>query len=194
MSGIIIKNQEQIDGIRKSSKLAAETLDHAGKFVKEGISTKEIDDKIDEIQRDMDLNIKNISTIEEEIKTQDLWMIAENHPVLEVINNEMGLTTVAERMENGKPANSENTENLQAVESEASLKTEHTVFKQVYNEILSALKIEEDELLSLADERAFSVKQYLVDDLKLSHERISVIKSRSSDLSGRIIELGLDVM
>ncbi len=48
MSGIIIKNQEQISGIRKSSRLAAATLDYAGEFVKEGISTKEIDDKIEE--------------------------------------------------------------------------------------------------------------------------------------------------
>jgi methionyl aminopeptidase len=48
MSGIIIKTPEQIDGIRKSSVLAAETLDYAGQFVKEGISTEEIDNKIEE--------------------------------------------------------------------------------------------------------------------------------------------------
>ncbi len=48
MGGIIIKTQEQIDGIRKSSILAAQTLDYAGQFVKEGISTEEIDNKIDE--------------------------------------------------------------------------------------------------------------------------------------------------
>lgn len=48
MSGIIIKTREQIDGIRKSSVLAAKTLDYAGQFVKEGISTEEIDNKIEE--------------------------------------------------------------------------------------------------------------------------------------------------
>lgn len=48
MSGIIIKNKEQIDGIRKSSRLAAQTLDFAGQFVKAGVSTEMIDEKIEE--------------------------------------------------------------------------------------------------------------------------------------------------
>ncbi|MBN1985310.1 MAG: type I methionyl aminopeptidase [Prolixibacteraceae bacterium] len=48
MSGIIIKNPEQIEGIRKSCVLAAETLDYAEQFVKEGVSTEEIDSKIEE--------------------------------------------------------------------------------------------------------------------------------------------------
>jgi methionyl aminopeptidase len=37
---IIIKNQTQIEGIRKSSKLAAVTLDYLSKFVKPGVSTE----------------------------------------------------------------------------------------------------------------------------------------------------------
>jgi len=48
MGDIIIKTQEQIDGIRKSSKLAAQALDFAGQFVKAGVSTGFIDDKIEE--------------------------------------------------------------------------------------------------------------------------------------------------
>lgn len=48
MSDIIIKTREQIDGIRKSSKLAAQALDFAGQFVKTGVSTGFIDDKIEE--------------------------------------------------------------------------------------------------------------------------------------------------
>lgn len=39
---IIIKTPEQIEGIRKSSKLAAETLIHTAKYIKEGISTEEL--------------------------------------------------------------------------------------------------------------------------------------------------------
>ncbi|MBP9817152.1 type I methionyl aminopeptidase [Candidatus Shapirobacteria bacterium] len=39
---IIIKTPEQIEGIRKSSKLAAETLIFASKFVREGTSTEEL--------------------------------------------------------------------------------------------------------------------------------------------------------
>ena len=48
MGDIIIKNQEQIDGIRKSSHLAAQALDFAAQFVKAGVSTGLIDSKIEE--------------------------------------------------------------------------------------------------------------------------------------------------
>jgi len=48
MGGIIIKTQEQIEGIRKSSKLAAQALDFAEQFVEAGVSTEFIDNKIEE--------------------------------------------------------------------------------------------------------------------------------------------------
>jgi methionyl aminopeptidase len=48
MSNIIIKTPEQIEGIRESSRLAAQTLDYAGQFVKEGVTTEFIDQKIEE--------------------------------------------------------------------------------------------------------------------------------------------------
>lgn len=41
---IIIKNQVQIEGIKKSSKLAAATLDYLSKFVKPGVSTESLND------------------------------------------------------------------------------------------------------------------------------------------------------
>ena len=43
---IIIKNEEQIDGIRKSSKLAGEVLNYISEFVKEGVSTGYLDQLI----------------------------------------------------------------------------------------------------------------------------------------------------
>lgn len=45
---IIIKDEEQIEGIRKSSRLAAETLKHLEQFVKPGITTLELDSIADE--------------------------------------------------------------------------------------------------------------------------------------------------
>ena len=48
MGGIIIKSREQTEGIRKSCRLAAQTLDYAGQFVKAGINTNIIDQKIEE--------------------------------------------------------------------------------------------------------------------------------------------------
>ncbi|TKG90482.1 type I methionyl aminopeptidase [Puteibacter caeruleilacunae] len=44
--GIIIKSKEQIDGIRKSSKLAAQALIYIEEFVKEGVSTEFLNQKI----------------------------------------------------------------------------------------------------------------------------------------------------
>lgn len=43
MAKIYIKNAEQIEGIRKASKLAAEVLDYVAPFVKPGVSTGELD-------------------------------------------------------------------------------------------------------------------------------------------------------
>jgi len=45
---IIIKNLEQIDGIRKSSKLAGEALQFIGSYVKEGVNTEYLDNLIHE--------------------------------------------------------------------------------------------------------------------------------------------------
>ncbi len=41
---VIIKNASQIDGIRKSSRLAAQTLDYLSTFVKPGINTEELNE------------------------------------------------------------------------------------------------------------------------------------------------------
>lgn len=48
MGEIIIKTAEQIEGIRKSSRLAAETLDFAEQFIYPGVSTGFIDEKIEQ--------------------------------------------------------------------------------------------------------------------------------------------------
>lgn len=47
MKKIIIKTPEQIEGIRKSSKLAGQTLKYISEFVKEGVSTEYLDQKIE---------------------------------------------------------------------------------------------------------------------------------------------------
>ncbi len=43
-SGVIIKTEEQIAGIRKASKLTRDVLDETAKFVKEGITTSELNE------------------------------------------------------------------------------------------------------------------------------------------------------
>ncbi|MEI8114283.1 MAG: type I methionyl aminopeptidase [Bacteroidia bacterium] len=52
MEKIIIKTPEQIEGIRKSSKLAGQTLEYITEFVKEGVSTGFLDQKIEAYMRE----------------------------------------------------------------------------------------------------------------------------------------------
>src|SRR5574344_477198 len=50
--GIIIKTPEQIEGIRKSSKVAAEALQIIKPYIKEGVSTEYLDNILDQFMRD----------------------------------------------------------------------------------------------------------------------------------------------
>ncbi|WP_372754429.1 type I methionyl aminopeptidase [Labilibaculum sp.] len=52
MSQIIIKTPEQIEGIRKSSQLAGNTLKYISDFVKEGVSTLYLDKLVEKYIRD----------------------------------------------------------------------------------------------------------------------------------------------
>ncbi|MDE5422604.1 type I methionyl aminopeptidase [Ancylomarina sp. DW003] len=52
MSEIIIKTAEQIEGIRKSSQLAGNTLKFISDYVKEGVNTLYLDNLIEEYMRD----------------------------------------------------------------------------------------------------------------------------------------------
>jgi len=50
--GIIIKTPEQIEGIRKSSKVAAEALQIIKPYIKEGVSTEYLDNILNQFMRD----------------------------------------------------------------------------------------------------------------------------------------------
>ena len=52
MDKIIIKTPEQVEGIRKSSKLAGQTLEYIAEFVKEGVSTEFLNQKIEAFIRE----------------------------------------------------------------------------------------------------------------------------------------------
>ncbi len=52
MSDIIIKTKEQIEGVRKSSQLAGNTLKFISDYVKEGVNTLYLDNLIEQYMRD----------------------------------------------------------------------------------------------------------------------------------------------
>ncbi len=41
---MVIRNDEELEGVRRSGKLAAQTLQYVGSFVKEGVTTQELND------------------------------------------------------------------------------------------------------------------------------------------------------
>lgn len=134
-----------------------------------------------------------LSVIEEELKAKELWVITENHTALEAIINEMGLPGITERLEKSTLVAAPEKVQEPAKDSDVLVK-DNTVYKEVYDDIIKALTISDDKLISLAEERALTIKQYLVDEIKISHERVSVIKTSSNDLTGTIISMGIDAM
>ena len=116
----------------------------------------------------------------------------ENRLVLEAINSEMGLTPVKEIVDKLRSAAAG--EDQQKMTAQDELEIEQRAYRQVYDDILAALKIKNDELISLADERALSIKRYLVETLKLDDKRVSIINTTEGDLSGRVIRLDLDAI
>lgn len=124
-----------------------------------------------------------LSQLEKELANQDLWMNQKNRNAIQKINDDMGLSRVSERLEKIKSDKPKfQIEELKDI-----------VFKQLFDDILEAQVVSEAVLMFLADQRASSIKQYLVDELKLNHERIYVIKTHSRDLTGRIIKLDVDL-
>lgn len=50
--GVILKNREQVEGIRRSCQLTREILDRVSDFIKEGVSTEEIDHLVHRLTMD----------------------------------------------------------------------------------------------------------------------------------------------
>jgi len=129
---------------------------------------------------------RGISTAELQTQGGDTgwWQAPENREVLASLNDTLNLPPVSERALQLQPQKPQ-------LQGEA-LTTE--VFKQVYADLVDAQKIDAARLLSLADARALSIKQQLVDVLGFDHQRVSVTKARETDLTGRTLTLGIDAM
>ncbi len=120
----------------------------------------------------------------EELEGQKIWMIEENRNALEKMNDDNGLLSLNERIE----------ELRLGIPETPDLELQTTAFEKIFEDLLQTQEITEDELLSLAEQRALSIKQHLIDELKLGHERVSVIKAHSIDLTGSVIRLDIDAM
>ncbi|MEE2730061.1 MAG: DUF748 domain-containing protein [Pseudomonadota bacterium] len=124
----------------------------------------------------------SLEELREEAGDQDWWTVRANRRAIENINDELKLADESAR-EDG----------LQAAQPDLKGDAlEAAVYQGMYEDVAAQQNITNTDLLALADRRALAIKQHLVDVLQLDHARVTVSKSRSGDLQGRIVNLGLD--
>jgi hypothetical protein len=105
-----------------------------------------------------------------------------NRSELKKINKALGLKSESDRedeLEKGDP-------NL---EDEA---LEKKVFEQMFSDVSEKQEIPEEELIALADQRAMSIKQYLVEKSQMDSARISLKKVEPGAFTGLAIKLELE--
>ena len=124
----------------------------------------------------------SLAELQEEAGEKDWWTVTGNRTVLRKLNNELKLPTESEREAQFRAEKPE----LKSDQLEAG------VYQQMHEDVSGKQVISTDDLLALADRRALSIKQYLVDVLQFDHQRISVSKTKKSKLNGRVIKLELE--
>ena len=65
------------------------------------------------------------------------------------------------------------------------------VYQQMLQDVATRQEITEQDLLTLADQRALVIKQFLVESAQLDHGRTRMARATAAQLTGRVCELGL---
>ncbi len=130
--------------------------------------------------------VRKITTAELKVEAgkKTWWMVPENRYVLGKINKELNLPGILERVKKLKTKKPD----LKGKALEAE------VYRLIYEDVKGAQRIGTNELLLLADSRALSIKQYLVDVLRLDHKRVSVTKAPKGELTGLVTKLEIKAM
>jgi hypothetical protein len=66
------------------------------------------------------------------------------------------------------------------------------VYQQMLADVVARQVISQQDLISLADQRALAIKQYLVETAGLDQSRVHLVKTRSENLKSRVCELGVE--
>ena len=123
----------------------------------------------------------SLEELQEDAGDEDWWKVKSNRKILNRIAEELNLPSESEREKQIKAQQPE----LSGDELEALL------YQQIYSEVAANQPVDTSDLLSLADRRAIAIKQYLVDDLKFDHTRLSVDKTSVKQLTGNVVNLQL---
>jgi hypothetical protein len=66
------------------------------------------------------------------------------------------------------------------------------VYQQMLADVAARQVISQEDLISLADQRALAIKQYLVETAGLDQSRVHLVKTRSENLKSRVCALGVE--
>lgn len=67
----------------------------------------------------------------------------------------------------------------------------HRVYQEMLNDVAARQTISQQDRLTLADQRALAIKQFLVATAGLDHSRLLMQKTTAEDLKGRVCDLGV---
>ena len=121
-----------------------------------------------------------VEALEQAVTDGSWWQVKDNWKVLSSIAKQAQLLSEKDRREAIRQKQPE-------LDSDKVVEIAHA---DLFQELLTKQEVSKADLVALADQRALTVKQHMVDVLELKHERVAVNKSKK--LQGRIIKLEID--
>ncbi len=111
------------------------------------------------------------------------WLLEkENRDELEKINSALKLKNAFERKEEIKALDPGLTDEM----------VTQKAYEQMFADVCERQSVSDQDLIALADQRALSIKQYLIEKGQLGQERISLKKATPGAINGLIIRLALE--
>ena len=173
------ENQERLrqlaDALKKRPQLAV---------VVQGNSSFEADKKAMRLQAVME-QVAAERNVLVTVKNPVEWLAeSQNRSELKKINKTMALKSESDRKSEIKAAEPK------LADDALTQKT----YEQMLKDISEKQTISDQTLITLADQRALSIKQYLIESSLLDSTRVSIKKANSSVLTGLIIKLQLEAL
>ncbi len=116
-----------------------------------------------------------------ETDNQEWWQQPDNQKTLKKLNGTLDLPSFSQREEVLR----------QQQPAIAADEIEKILADQMYQDLVVQQPLSESQILALADQRALTIKQYLVVQLQLAADRVALNKTTAQDLKGRMINLEL---
>lgn len=124
----------------------------------------------------------SLDELREEAGETDWWQIKANRKSLNKMAEALNL-----------PDDSDLEDQIEAAQPDLDGDAlDEKVYQTLYDSVAGQQSVDNNDLLSLAEQRAISIKQYLVEKLQLDHERVTVHKAASKQLTDTVVNLQLE--